>query len=260
MAEGDDGHGGTGGGALLRSVASPWNLIIGGAGVIAGLALSRPWLVAVGVLAYLVLTGWRLSRRPAGRRAAAPGGERAEAVDPFTIGDPSLRDAATLVRRALDELHRVLVEAEALELSAVRRAVQELAARASRLARDGEQIWRYISREDPGVLRRDLDHLEEKARAAPDPAAARSWRDAAQAKRDHLKILTDLIAAHERVLASLNRIAASLDGLSAKVVRMGVLDAQAQESLTGDMSSELAQINAEVNAFEETLQPLVAGK
>jgi len=124
--------------------------------------------------------------------------------------------------------------------------------------RSGEEIARHLGREDLGALRRELERLELRARSAPDDAARQQWTEAATARRDHLKVLDDLAGAQERILASLSRIAAALDGLSAKVVRMGAMDAEALADLSGNMNSELARINSEVNAFEEALRPLVA--
>lgn len=243
----------------VRAMANPLGLVVGGAGVAAGLAISSAPLVAVGLAVYLLLAAWRLAR-PSPRREALDAERAASRLDPFTLRDPLLRDAIALVKRALDELLRVLEEShvEVLQAGELQRTVEDLTGRAGRLAHTGEDIWSHISREDPAVVRKEAERLEGKARTAADPATGKQWADAAQTRREHLQLLLDLHAAHERILANLARIAGSLDGLSAKVVRMGALDAQAQASLTGDMNDELGRINAEVDAFEETLRPLVS--
>jgi hypothetical protein len=254
---------------VARALASPMNLLVGGAGGIAGLALSSWPLAALGGLAYLALVAWDLASPSFWKKAldstlvergAAVERAVAQELEPSAIRDPALRDAAALVRRALDELRRVVAEGEgdALQLVDLGSSVDELAARAARLVHGGDEIARHLSREDPNALRREIDRLEQRAKGAHDPSTARQWSEAAQARREHLQVLGDLAAAQDRILASLSRIAAALDGLSAKVVRMGALDAQAQGDLSGDMNSELSRINAEVNAFEETLRPLVA--
>lgn len=256
---------------VRRALVSPVNVLVGGLGGIAGLALSSWPLAALGGLAYLALAAWDLATpafwkkaldaASSGSAAAADGGADAPALDPLAIGDPSLRDAAVLVRRALDELRRVLRETPGeagIAVAELSSSVDELASRASRLVQSGGEIWRHLSREDSAALRREIDRLEARASGAADPATGKQWSEAAQARREHLQVLGDLSAAHDRILASLSRIAASLDGLAAKVVRMGAMDAQAQGDLSGDMNSELGRLNAEVNAFEETLRPLVA--
>ena len=173
-----------------------------------------------------------------------------------------IQDAAARVRHALAKLRRVLAEphGEVLDDADLAARVDELARRAVRLVGNGEEVARYLGREDPAAVQREIDRLEAKARDAGDPATGKQWSEAAQAQREHRKVLADLAAAQDRVLASLSGIAASLDELSAKVVRMGALDAQQQSELSGDVSSELSRLNSEVNAFEETLRPLMPGR
>jgi hypothetical protein len=274
MANGAHTPGGQGrpgfGRVVARAVANPLNLGVAGAGAVAAWLVGAWPLAALGGAAYVAMVAMDLTsptfwRRAMGSGAAAPAaqpmGVTPRALDPAALSDPAVRDAAGLVRRAEDELRRVLSDAQgdvAVQVATLQGSVEELTRRADRLARSGEEISRHLAREDPSALRREIERLEGRAGSAPDDAARRQWSEAAAARRDHLQVLADLGAAQERILASLSRIAAALDGLSAKVVRMAALDAQALSDLSGDMNSELARINSEVNAFEETLQPLVA--
>lgn len=259
------------GAVVARALARPINLLAGGAGIIAALVLSWWPLAVIGVVAYAALVS-RSVRSPAFRKKAlqaarasrvpdAPTAEEA-GLEAVAIRDPALLDGAARVRHALAKLRRVLAEphGEVLDDADLASRVDELARRAVRLVQNGEEVARYLGREDPAALQREIDRLEARAREAGDPATGKQWSDAAQAQREHRQVLAELAAAQDKVLANLSGIAASLDGLSAKVVRMGALDAQAQAELSGDVSSELSRLNSEVNAFEEVLQPLMAGR
>ena len=70
----------------------------------------------------------------------------------------------------------------------------------------------------------------------------------------------DIASAVERVHANLSRIVATLEGLSAKVVRMGAMDAQAMDNLSGDMNAELERMNRDIDTFEQTLRHLVTAE
>jgi hypothetical protein len=252
------------GAVVARSMVRPVNLLAGGVVLVAAVALASWSLAAAGAGLYLVLVVASLAspsfRRKAfdaslAERGAAVTAAAEEGLEPSAIRDPALRDGAAQVRRAMAELRRVLAEGDAgLEVASVRASVDELAARAVHLVRSGDEIGRHLFREDPAALRRELERLEEKVRGAPDPDAARQWEDAARFRREHLRVLAELSAAQERILASLSRIAASLDGLSSRVVRVAALDAEERVDLSGDLGAELARINAEVSASEETLR------
>ena len=79
-------------------------------------------------------------------------------------------------------------------------------------------------------------------------------RERAAAERSKFAALVDIDTARERVLANLSRIAATMESLPAKVVRLRALDAQATESMYGDLNEELGRMNGEIGAFEETLK------
>ena len=81
-----------------------------------------------------------------------------------------------------------------------------------------------------------------------------------KAREEQLAVLTDIASAVERVYANLSRIVATLEGLSAKVVRMGAMDAQAMDNLSGDMNAELERMNLEIDTFEQTLRHLVTAE
>ena len=71
-------------------------------------------------------------------------------------------------------------------------------------------------------------------------------------------MLGDLANAKERIVASMLSIASTLEALSAKVVRMRTLDADAMDKLTFDVNDELERVNGEIKTFEDTLMTLGA--
>jgi hypothetical protein len=256
---------------VARALASPLNLAVAGAGAAAATAFSAWPIAALGGVAYAALVAWDLAspdfwRKVAGAPPAlsTPGAVASRAaLDPARVRDPGLRDGASAVRRALDELSRVAAQASgdvAVHVAGLGVQVEELGDRAARLVATGEGIAHHLGRDDPNALRREIERLEGRARKASDGPSAEGWRQAAAGRREQLKTLEELGAALERIQASLFRIAAALDGISAKVVRMGAMDAQAMGDLSGDINGEIERLNGEVNTFEEALRDLVAAE
>jgi hypothetical protein len=167
--------------------------------------------------------------------------------------------AVVLASRAkLDALSRETSGDVAVQLAGVKVSIDELEERAANLLRTGDQLVRYLAGSDAEGVRREVERLRARAAQTSDAQAKEQYEQSAKAREEQLSVITDIASAVERVYANLSRIVATLEGLSAKVVRMGAMDAQAMDNLSGDMNAELENMNREIDTFEQTLRHLVA--
>lgn len=243
---------------LARSATGTVNLIVAGSAAMGAAALQSWPILALGGAAYAALVAWDLVT-PGFWRATLSGKKEGELKlpDPGKLKDPQLRDAVKAIQVAHQELQRTLDGAPAgvkNHMGLVFLSLTELEERAARLVVRGEELALYLSTVDVRTVREQIRMAEEQARGARDEEARRQYESAKAAREEQLAALTDIEAAHERVLANLSRIAATMQGLPAKVVRLRALDAQATESMYGDLNEELGRMNGEIGAFEETLK------
>jgi len=248
----------------LRSVGSPLNLTIAGAAA-AGAAALHSWpLAALGGAAYAALVAWDLVspdfwRKALSLNAASKGGVKFPS--PNKLADPALRQTAAVVLAARIKLDTLVSEASgdvAVQLAGVKVSIDELEERAASLLRNGDQLVRYLGQSDADSVRREIERLRARAAQTEDAEAKDQYERSVKAREEQLAAITDIAGAVERVYANLSRIVATLEGLSAKVERMGAMDAQAMDNLSGDMNAELERMNREIDTFEQTLRQLVA--
>jgi hypothetical protein len=250
---------------VARSIASPLNLSIAGAAV-AGAAALHSWpLGALGGAAYAALVAWDLVSPDFWRKAVsaetAAQKNTPKIPNPNKIGDLGLRQTAAVILAARTKLHALLDEATgdvAVQLAGARVAIDELEGRAAALLKSGDQLIRYLAQSDADGVRREIERLRARAAQTSDAEARDQYERSVKAREEQLAVVTDIASAVERVYANLSRIVATLEGLSAKVVRMGAMDAQAMDNLSGDMNAELERVNREIDTFEQTLRHLVA--
>jgi len=250
----------------VRSFASPLNLSVAGIAAASATALHSWPLVALGGAAYAAMVAWDLVSPDFWRKSLqdAPSAGRtisAKSLDPKKIRDPGLRQTAMRVMAARAELDRLVSEASgdvAVQLAGVSVSIDELEDRAASLITVGDQLVAYLARSDLDGVRREIEALRVRALRTLDAEAKDQYERTVKAREDQLAALTDIAGAVERVYANLSRIVATVEGLSTKVVRMGAMDAQAMDNLSGDMNAELERMNLEITTFEETLKHLVA--
>jgi|GEM_PF-1342816 len=252
------------GGVIVRSVASPVNLSVAAAAA-AGAALVHSWpLLALGSAAYAALVAWDLVSPEFWRKALTPTSAKvsiAQLGDLKNVRDPALRHSAQAIvtaRGEFEQLYRGASPDVAAQLATVRASLDELERRAVDLIRAGDRLVGYMSRSDRVAVNREIERLTARARQTSDPEARSQYEQSVVARQEQVTALDEIARATERVYANLSRIVATLEGLSAKVVRMGVLDAQAMDNLSGDMNAELASMNQDIDTFEQTLRHLVA--
>ncbi len=233
----------------------------------AGAVALHSWpLGALGGVAYAALVAFDLVspdfwRKALSRSAADQKSGGAKIPNPNKIADPALRQTAAVVlaaRAKLDALSRETSGDVAVQLAGVKVSIDELEERAANLLRTGDQLVRYLAGSDADGVRREVERLRARAAQTSDAQAKEQYEQSAKAREEQLSVITDIASAVERVYANLSRIVATLEGLSAKVVRMGAMDAQAMDNLSGDMNAELENMNREIDTFEQTLRHLVA--
>jgi hypothetical protein len=252
---------------VARSVSSPLNLTIAGAAA-AGAAALHSWPLAVlGGAAYAALVAWDLVSPDFWKKALSSNATKERAAtkipSPSKVSDPALRQTADVVIAARAKLDALLGEASgdvAVQLAGVKVSIDELEGRASSLIKSGDQLIRYLAQNDADGVRREIDRLKARAALSSDKQARDQYEQSVKAREEQLTAITDIAGAVERVYANLSRIVATLEGLSAKVVRMGAMDAQAMDNLSGDMNAELERMNREIDTFEQTLRHLVASE
>ncbi len=242
-----------------RALLGPLNLTLV-AGAAAGGALLQSWAVlAVGGVAYAALVAhdlvsaefWRKVQRETPRKRLQL---------PEELRDVETRLAAEALHRASNEVDRVFAQTppqvrEHVTYALV--AIVELRERAHALLARAEALSLYLASVDVAGARASASQIDARAQGTRDEEARAKYELARAASHERLAALEDIAKARERVFASLTHIAATMDGVATKMVRMRVLDEQAQDELGGDMKEELSRMNVELKAFEETLEALV---
>jgi hypothetical protein len=214
----------------------------------AGAAVFHSWpVLALGGLTYAALVAHDLLVRP-----PPPAAKLDES-------DAEVASLATSIRAARAELERVVADTPATVREHVVGALtslRELDGRADALLVRAGGLSRYLASVDLAGARASAAQLEERAQSSSDDEARQKFGMAGAALRERVATVQDIAQARERVLANLAHIAATLSGVSAKLVRMRALDEQSQDALGGDIQTELARTNAQLRAFEETLETL----
>lgn len=247
---------------LARSAGGNLNLAVAGAAMLGAAALQSWPVLALGGAAYTALVAWDLASPSFWREVLSGPREARVAVrlpDPDTLKDARVRDAVRAVAAARAQLERTLKESpEAVRshMGLVLSSLHELEGRAARLAVRGEELARFLGSVELGVVREQIRLAAEQALGSRDAEARTQYERVRAAREEQLAALVDIDAARERVLANLARIAATYQGLPARVMRLRALDAQATESMYGDLNEELGRMNGELGAFEETLKSL----
>jgi phage terminase Nu1 subunit (DNA packaging protein) len=246
---------------VVKAVLSPVNLAVMAAASAGAVALGSVGVLAAGVAGYVALVAWDLSSQSFWNKVVG----RAPARPPQLPALAQLFDADTKqvvgrIGRARGEIARVMNETPATVATHVEPVVASLAeldGRVARLALRADQIGRHLAAVSAGDLRREMESLAERAQRARDADTQREYQQARATRERQLASLADLAAARDRVLASLARILTTLEAIPTQIVKMGALDAQAVDDLSGDVGQQLGRINLELEAFEETLETLV---
>ena len=245
---------------LARSALGTLNLVVAGSWALGAAALHSWAVLALGGVAYVTLVAWDVVSTDFWKQTLSGAAEDAWRLPAAArVEDAGVREAVRSIHQAREELARTLEStpgAVLTQLGLALSSLRELEERAIRLVQRGEELSRYLRTAAPEQVREQIQRLDEQAREARDAEARAHYASARSVREEHLAALRDLQAAHERVLANLSRLAATFQGLPAKVMRLRALDAQASDSMYGDLSEELGRMNGELQLFEDTLHSL----
>ena len=232
------------------------NLVVGGAGVIA--VAAQYWAIgALGITAYAALVTWDVID-PAKRKKLLEK-PKLSLPEASALTDPAAKAVVKGINKARFDLEQVMKETPDTvkeHLGTILSASEELEERAVGLLLRAEDLTKYLSTTNPESIRQEVQSLTQKAKDTRDATAKAEYTQARTMREEQLSTVSDIEGAKDRVMAQLSRIQATLEGLAPKIVRMRVLDSQAMDALTGEVSSQLDQMNSEVQSFEETLVSL----
>lgn len=230
------------------------NLVVAGCGAVAAAALQSWPVAALAGVAYLALVAVD-ALSPA---SASDGGDL---PDPATLQDPAARRACTALLEARSDLETVMRRSP----GSVQRyasmalvAVPELEAHAGQLLTRAEELGIYLASARSEPIRKDVEDLRRQAANASDPAAREQFEQARAAREEQLHTLQELAEARQLLEGHLSRLVATYQSLPSRVVHLRTLDAQAADTLSGNVNQELDRMNHEISAFEQTLKELSA--
>ncbi len=242
---------------LGKSVTSTLNLVVVGSAAVGAAALHSLPILAVGGVAYAALVAWDLASPTFWKKAMTP--DPAAFPAPEKIKDLAVADAVRSFLAGRARLAAVLEESPDVvksHVGTVMTSVTEMERGAVRLVKRAEDLTRYLATTDREPVQKEMAKLDQKIRAAGDPVTRQQYESALAMRQEQIRALDDIAGAKERLVANLTRMVATLEGLPPKLVRMGALDAQAMDALSGTMSEEIDSINGDIQAFEETLKTL----
>jgi hypothetical protein len=247
---------------VVKAVLSPLNLGVMALASAGAAALGSGLVLAAGGAAYAALVAWDLSSQAFWKKVVG-GPSRPPPVELPSLDllfDAETKEVVGRIARARAEIARAMSETPATVATHVEPVVAslvELDGRVGRLALRADQIGRHLASVSVADLRREIETLASRAERARDADTQQQYREARETREGQLASLGDLAAARDRVLASLARILTTLAAIPTQIVKMGALDAQAVDDLSGGVGEQLGRINVEMEAFEETLETLV---
>jgi hypothetical protein len=241
---------------LGKAATDSINMVVGGAGVIA--VAAQYWAIgALGITAYAALVVWDVIDPEKRKKLLEK--PKLSLPEASALTDPAAKAVVKGINKARFDLGQVMKETpDAVKdhLGTILSASAELEERAIGLLHRAEDLTKYLSTTSPDSIRQEVQSLAQKAKDARDATAKAEYTRAKTTREEQLNAVSDIEGAKDRVMAQLSRIQATLEGLPPKIVRMRVLDSQAMDALTGEVSSQLDQMNSEVQSFEETLVSL----
>jgi hypothetical protein len=249
---------------VLKAATGTLNLTIAGVGGVAAAALHSVPVALLGGAAYLALVAWdamspafqktvRDTGKPAGVNFAPlleQGDQRvwAFAAALITAQQRRVEALADTNEGTLRFLEAALAQVPGLEQHAV-----------ALLERYGALLG-HLDLEPRERLEHEQAELERRAEQTRDPEAREQLRLALEAKRGQLATRAELATTAERIEAHLTNILSVLEGVPAKLVNMRALDDTHRDAYSSDVRGDLARLDAELSAFEETLKPVLSAQ
>ena len=248
---------------LFQAATGRLNLSALGLGAVGGAGFHSWAVFALGGAAYLALAAWDLSSKSFWQRVLEGPKKHDTLPELRQVKDSEVRAAVERIQAARQAIDRTLAESPeevALNVRVSLGGLEELDARAARLVELAEGLARHLAQVDEPALRAEAASLNAKSNAETDAESRALYREASDARQEQIRAVTDLRQARQRLLANLARIVSNLEGVPTRVVRMRVLDAQADAGASDEIGSEIGRINTELAAMEQTLEVLVGEK
>lgn len=245
---------------LAKAATGIVNVGVAGASAVGAVALHSWPILALGGVAYAALVAWDMVTPEFWKKALGSGAGPTKLPRPADLHDPATQKAVASILAARDELANVLTSTPAdvaKHLTVVLGTLDELERRTASLVARAEHMAAYMKTVNAEPIREEAERLRDKAARARDREAKSQYESARSAREEQLKAIAEIEDARDRLHANLARIVATFEGMPAQVVRMRVLDDQAMDALTGDMSQKLERVNNEIRYFEDGLKNLV---
>ena len=244
----------------LQAATGKVNLITLGVGAVCAASFHSWSVMALGIASYLALAAWDLTSKSFWQQVVEGGSARESFPELREVKDAEVRASVERIQAARKSIDRALAEAPeevSLQVRASLGGLAELDARAARLVVLAEGLARHLALVDEGALRNEAAKLRAKSDSSTDGESKNLYREASDARNEQIRAVTDLRQARERLLANLARIVSNLEGVPTRVVRMRILDAEAERGSSDEIGWEIGRINGELAALEQTLEVLV---
>ncbi len=245
---------------VAKAATGTLNLVVAGVGGVAAAALHSVPVALLGGAAYLALVAWD-AMSPAFQQKV-----RGAVAVPEVDFTPLLAQANPRVQAlasALMTAQRRRLEALVDTSDATQRFLESALAQVPGLERHALVLLErygalvaHLDLERPDRLERERVELQRRAEQATDGEAREQLRLALEAKRGQLATRAELVTTTERIEAHLTNILSVLEGVPAKLVNMRALDDTQRDAFSSDVRGDLARLDAELAAFEETLKPV----
>jgi len=248
---------------VLEAALGTLNLVVAGcAGLVAAALHSLP-VAALGAVAYFALVAWD-SMNPEFqarvRKKYAPPGPNIEQL--LQARDARVKRFASALLETRSARARAFEDAPQSARSFLEAAlgqVPQLEAHAQVLLERLEALRSYLAEGSPAAIRTDLEGLEARRAQTGDAETREQLAAAIEAKQGQVRTLEELERTCERIDSNLTNVVTVLEGVPARLHQLRALDEQNRASYQQDVSGDLARLDAELAAFEETLKPTRLG-
>lgn len=240
------------------NVPSPWMLaarqplavVVAVVAVIAGLTVAL-WLLPLGLLAYVLMVV--LAARDPALVAQA---RRPPSTPRPRLTSPTFRVQIDAIERTQREIARSAAQAGgplARLLLPIADQGRELVEEAYTLAEKGQIIERYLASVDRRAIEKDVSGLDAQIRTTQDQYTLAQLQETRRSRIEKLENVRDLDTYIGRINAQLQNIGASLDNVLAETVRLRTADAASADSATSQVARRLADLKADMDAFQAVL-------
>ena len=212
-------------------------------------------VVPLGLIAYVVMV-WMMAHDPA---ILTPKPQRPQLarINSTTFQtklkaiDTSRRDIERSADSSPAALQKILLP--------IAEQADELYYQAHGLAEKGQIIEQYLQASQPQRLQNDIYDLDQRIAATSDQYTRDQLEETRAALIDRQQNAQALETYYSRITAQLQNIAANLDNVLAETVRLRASDAGAATRISQDVSEQMRNLNADMDAFQHVLEGALSG-